>query len=562
MGKRRWLGLALFLLMAMLFLISNRGAYQSYFQDDELDNLSWAPSLPLSTFARGLATARFTSDNFRPVGHFYFWLAGRMFGLDFPKYVFPLHAIHLLNVWLLWLLIRKLGGSDFGACAGALLFAFHMAVFDIYWKPMYVFDLLCATFCLLALLAWVHGRWVWAFAAFWLAYKAKELAVMLPFVLACYEYWLGKRRWKPLLPFFAVSLTFGLQGLLLNPYRGGDYAFRYRPWDLLVAARFYADRILLLPMGGLVAVLVPAFVRDRRVWLGIAALLLFFVPLAPLGGRLYGAYCYVPLIGCAVALSGVADRGHRVFVAIFLIFWVPFNFIHLRLNRRQALVVAEGNRRYVTAVRDFAFAHPGTRQFLYDGRPFALRPWGIQGALACAYGTHPVTVYGMEDKGAQAVLQGREAAAVLNWDPRSSRLAIVSRDPGAHDAAFIDMNLLTPIWQLERGWFALEDGFRWTRPAATARLYRPPAARRFELTVNMSPDMIRERGGAEVRVFLDQVMLGSRRITSPGWQKAGWNFAPGGPATAEVRLEADPYHPSNGDPRTLGIAVVSFGFVE
>ena len=50
---------------------------------------------------------------------------------------------------------------------------------------------------------------------------------MLPAVLACYEWWLGERRWKRLVPFLLVSLSFGLQGLLLNPSQDHDYAFRF-----------------------------------------------------------------------------------------------------------------------------------------------------------------------------------------------------------------------------------------------------------------------------------------------------------------------------------------------
>ena len=58
--------------MAALFLIANRGAYKGYFQDDELDNISWAPTLSAGTFAEGLLTPKFLSGNFRPTGHFYF----------------------------------------------------------------------------------------------------------------------------------------------------------------------------------------------------------------------------------------------------------------------------------------------------------------------------------------------------------------------------------------------------------------------------------------------------------------------------------------------------------
>jgi hypothetical protein len=562
MLKRRWMGTGLFVLLVVLFLIANRGAYKGYFSDDELDNLSWAPGVHISEYARTLVTPQFIPGNFRPVGHFFFYLAGKSFGLDFPKYVFPIHALHLLNVWLLWFLIRRMGGSAFAAGAGALLFAFHMAVFDLYWKPMYVFDLLCATFCLLALLAWVHQRWVLAFVAFWLAYKSKELAVMLPLVLACYEYWVGKRNWKPLAPFFAVSLSFGLQGVLLNPHQRGDYAFSYKPEDLWQTVNFYSDRVLLLPKAGFAMLFVPAIVRDRRVWFGIATLLLFFFPLAFLPGRHFGAYCYVPLIGAGIALSGIADRGHRLFVTIVLLCWVPFNYIHLRLNRRQELAVAANNRRYVTAVQKFAALNPGIDSFIYDGRPFALRPWGIKGAVAYAYGTTAVDVYGLEERGAQRMLRGNGPLALMSWDSSVNDLAIVARRKGVDDAAFIRMDRFTPLWQLDDGWFGLESGFRWMKPVATAHLERPAGARRFALKVNIGPDMIRDMGGTEVRLFLDRVALGSRRFAANGWQQAAWDLPPGTAGRVNVRLEATPYHPSNKDPRALGVAVGEFGFVE
>src|SRR5207247_9696277 len=111
-----------------------------------------------------------------------------------------------------------------------LFFAFDMAVFDFYWKPMYVFDLFCATFSLAATLLYTRRRYVLSFVAFWLAYKSKELAVMLPLALACYDFWLAeKKSWKPLIPFFVVSLSFGLQGPLLNHHPDNGYTFRFTP---------------------------------------------------------------------------------------------------------------------------------------------------------------------------------------------------------------------------------------------------------------------------------------------------------------------------------------------
>lgn len=555
----RGAGALLFLVMALLFLVANRGAYEGYFQDDEFDNLSFAPHVSLPVYAKSLLTPRFIPGNFRPVGHAYFGVMGRLFGLDFPRYVWPLHLIHFLNVWLVWLLLRRLGGGPWAAGAGALLFAFHMAAFDVYWKPMYVFDLLCATFTLACLLFWIRGRWLLSFAAFWLAYKSKELAVMLPAVLACYEYWLGGRRWKRLAPFFLVSLSFGLQALVGARHEDNDYSFRFRPWAVAQTVSYYAGRLGLFPYAGLLLLPLPFLFRDRRVWFGIAAMLLFFFPLAFLPGRMFSAYCYVPLIGVAVAASAIAERP-RLAVALFFLAWIPFNYAHLKRNRRQALAIADENRRYTAAVADFARSAPDMRQFIYDGRPANFHPWGIRGALNWFYGREDVRLSGAEDPEAREMLRGAAPLAVLSWDPRGA-LTVTARAAGAPDASFIRMDRTTPLWQLDEGWFQLEGGYRWTRDRATARLRRPPGARAFQLTVNVGPEHIRIMKRTEVRLFLNGRPAGSRTFTRNGWQTVRWRLEAAAPGPVEVRFESDPFHPS-GDPRALGVAVVSFGFVD
>ena len=115
--------------MALLFFIANRGAYQGFFQGDELDSLSWAPQIPAADFAKDLVNPVCNARNFRLVGHLYFRIMSRAFGLDFRDYLLPLRLLHLLNVWLLWLVLRNVGASPFAASAG-----------DVYWKPMYAFD--------------------------------------------------------------------------------------------------------------------------------------------------------------------------------------------------------------------------------------------------------------------------------------------------------------------------------------------------------------------------------------------------------------------------------------
>ena len=178
----------LFLAMCALFLISNRGAYRGYFHDDDLDTISWERYAPTAGFVQVIFSPYFQINNFRPAAAVNYQLLEKQFGLSFPPHVVLIHALHLLNIWLVWLLARRLGADIFGASAASLFFGFHMASFDIYWKPLFMFDLECATFCLLSLLFYTQRRFVLSFVAFWLAYKCKELGVMLPAVLVVYEF--------------------------------------------------------------------------------------------------------------------------------------------------------------------------------------------------------------------------------------------------------------------------------------------------------------------------------------------------------------------------------------
>jgi hypothetical protein len=558
----RWIGLALFLALALLFFIANRGASQGFFQGDELDSLGWTPQIPAADFAKDLVNPVYNGRNFRPVGHLYFRIMSGAFGLDFRPYLLPLHLLHVLNVWLLWMVLRSLGASPFASCAGALFFAFHMAVFDVYWKPMYAFDLFCATFCLLSILFWIKRRWVLSFLAFWLAYKSKELAVMLPAVLACYELWYGKRQWRPLIPFLLVSLSFGLQGIFRNPNQNNDYAFRFTPAAVAASVKFYAGELFGVSLGGFALLALPAVRRNRRVWLGVAATLLFFVPLVFLPGRLFSAYWYVPLIGAAIALSSLAETHYgRVAAAVFLAAWLPWNYLDLRDYRRQKLAEDADSRDYVTQLRASAASIQGIPTFLYQGLPPAFPPWGAAGALRYLLPDMNVKIYPMDDSAAKTLLQS-PAIATLVWVQGNRKLWITAHNPQTPDSTYIMMNEITPVWQLTDGWFGLEEGFRWAAPHATARLYRAQRATQFEAVLNIGSQLLAALGHTDFSARLNGVPLGTARFAELGIHAVRWPLPPGPPGTVDVEFQSDPpYRAPGNDPRTLGAAVVSFGFL-
>ncbi len=560
---RRLAGPAAFLALALLFLVANRGAYQGYFQDDELDNISWTRAVPAHGFAAALTSPEFYENNFRPVGHFYFHLMERVAGLEFPPYVGVIHALHLLNLWLLWLLLRRFDLPAAAAGAGVLFFSFHMALFDAYWKPMYVFDVLCATFSLLTLLFYRQRRWALSLAALWLAYKSKELAVMLPAVLAACEYWFGeesgRRRWLRLAPFFAVSLCFGLQALLFRPESGNPYAMSLS-WSALSATiPFYAHRVLLIPYAGLALLALPVVARDRRLWLGLFGFLALLAPLLLLPGRLYSAYLYLPAAMLALALAAASVRVPAPALAALFLLWLPFNYLRLRELRRAALTVADENRAYTQALLKSVEPLAATRLFVYDGAPSAMNRWGVEGILRYAY-REQVGLYALDEPLAPEKIRSADAA-LLVWDAPSRVLSVVPKRAGEPLASFIRMTPETPVWQLREGWHGRSGYFRWIRPSASATLYRPEEARQFEVVVNAGPDYLRIVGRVSLEVTLDGRVIGRREFHQPGWHAVRWDLAPAPPGEVLVGFRASPpCCPGDPDPKALGIPIGAFGF--
>jgi hypothetical protein len=421
-------GLLAGIAIAIVFIGLNHSAYDGFFQDDELDNLQWAPSRPALTFVKGLLDPRFQRDNFRPVGHLYFALMGRNFGLDFPPYMTPIFAIHLLNALLLYFLMRKLGIEQWCAMAAAAFFTLSATAFDAYWKPMYVFDLLCTTFSLVSILLYSCRRWVLSFIAFWLAYKAKELAVMLPAVLALYEYWFGERKFRVLIPFGLVALSFGIQGIMLNPNQNNEYTLRFTFAALRYTAPFYAHRFLMFPLSGCF-LLALAFLRDRRIWFGLAAMALVMVPLIFLPGRLFEAYTYLPLACATIAMAAAAWRWTPAWAWIALAIWMPFNLVHWRAERRAKLALDDRVFSFVDTLEKFAARNPEILTFVYDGIPDGFHDWGAAGAWSIAH--HQIdlhALYVLWPEGKKA-LAGR-TVAFGSWDDRRAQLIVSVRPPG------------------------------------------------------------------------------------------------------------------------------------
>lgn len=565
--KYKLLAAALLLGALLLFTIANRGAYRDYFQADSLDNLALMQSLPYHELYRPLLIPKVEFDNFRPIGMVFFKLMGRWFGLWFPPYVAALQILHIVNVGLLIWLMRRLDLGFVAACAGGLFFAFHMALFHVFWEPMFAFDLICGLLCLLSLLAYVDGRWIVSVLLFWLAYRAKENAIMLPAVLAAYEWLLGNRKWKRLIPFFALSLVLGVQALMNNAVRDSAYTLKFDPVNVWKCIAFYSTQVLLIPYAGLLLIAALAFVRNRRMWFGIASFCILIVPMLLLPGRLFSAYMYVPLIGIAICVGVLAQWNPKPVLAILLALWIPWNYVNLRWMRKEELARADKARIYVATLVKAAQRYPGIRTYLYRDKP--MEWYAIRAVVSLVRpGGKEVKALAMGDPEASKALQS-EPVVVLDWQPVPlPGFAVAS----AHtretpDTSYIVMDRATPVWQLERGWDLGEDGpYRWIEPIATARLTRPPNAKQFELTVNIFENFFKYVSRGHVRVSLNGPTgnahaIGERDFDRPAVEVVRWNLdnAPAGPVT--VTFETQPGFRTEADGRLFGLSVGNFGFL-
>lgn len=430
-------GALLLCAFTVTFLLVNWGSFQGYFQDDDLDNITWAPKLRTVDYLEPLWQFRYEKSNFRPVGHYFYHVMERVAGMDFPRWLAAYNLLHLINVCLLWLSLRRLRFDPWAASAGTLAFALHFAVFDAYWKPMFVFDVTCCLFLLAAFLAYSYNHWLLGVLLFYLAYRGKELAILFPVVLLIYQgLFRSLRQWWRTTPYFALSAWFGIKALLWQHYLSqhpeeSTYRLSLTLKSVWHVTRFYIDQTALLSFGGFLLLVLLVRVRDRRLLFGFLTLWLLLFPMLLLPGKVLSIYLYVPLIGFAIIMAAVAQHYGRGFTAAFMAVWLCLVLYHVRPYRAVELANARDNRNYVADLDRTVLSLPRAKEFLFQGRPEALHPWGISGAIEDVARQHGViwTEHEVRDYRA-AKDSGRQPPipwVLLIWDPQTHHVQVIPK---------------------------------------------------------------------------------------------------------------------------------------
>lgn len=326
--------LACIALVAWVFLLY-RDSFAVYFLNDDFTWLRHSSAGPLRTLS-----AVMQEYSWRPLAQLWFGLNYAAWGLNPFGYHLSILAWHALAACTLYAIGTHVAGRPVGAVAAAAFAAHPLHVESISWTSACA-HVLCNTFCLLAILAflrWRAGRGpvFLVFLAHALALLTLESAVILPLLVAATDLLIpgkavGSRRhlYAGLITvsaglfllrraFGPATMSVGVVGF--DPRLGASVS-QLVGWVLTRVGAAGAP-LLTLPAGAawiawpfifLLAVIAVYLWRRRQplmvwglVWVGIA--------FAPFSLMLFGPLprdMYLPVAGFGLLLAGVALAIHR-----------------------------------------------------------------------------------------------------------------------------------------------------------------------------------------------------------------------------------------------------------
>jgi hypothetical protein len=335
------------LFIAGFFLFFTWRGLLLYYSGDDLMNLYGYWSKPVSALVKG--NVFFWTPYYRPFGGIIYRTLFAIYGFNpFPLYV-VFYTAMLLNLWLAYLVFKRIGGSrEIGAIA-TLLYAFHGKFDYLYYNAGSMYDVFCFLFFFLALLIYLSARLQGRFLGVWrtlgflaclvCALNSKEMAAALPVIVLLYELifhppdlrniralirWCFREGRMALFGALCVLIylpaKLGSNGLGTDPAYVPNYTWARWIGDTgtYLAELLYrnssttplgvAPLTLLGVLGfyGLLAA-IALWMRSRVLWFG---LLFFFITLLPVSfipARL-GFVLYLPLAGIALYLAACLVR--------------------------------------------------------------------------------------------------------------------------------------------------------------------------------------------------------------------------------------------------------------
>ncbi len=322
---------ALAMLAAYFGATSWHGLFAYFTQDDAGNLLTMHQCFAHSAWFQAGSALLVVTPAFRPLGGLFYCALYRLAGFHPLPFRVVCLALMLVNLWLVFFLLRRLTASSAAALLGALMLAHHPLVLELLYSSGTIYEILCFLFYFLALdryFAWRReGPLSWKRAAALVALTgcaldSKEMAMTLPAALLLLEwvYFRPAVSWRgPLATAALVLPAIAIKVLTVNPLSNDPAYSGHSLHALLENLRAYQGFLLYqdlfggrLPVAGLLglwaAMAAAAFLlRSRPMRYGLGFLLVSMLPIVLIARR--GGYLlYLPALGWALYASTLFIR--------------------------------------------------------------------------------------------------------------------------------------------------------------------------------------------------------------------------------------------------------------
>jgi hypothetical protein len=416
--RRLWAPLAAVLSIAVYFVVLTKDAFFSYFNPDSCMNIYRSWSFPVPALVKANLLFFLNSDFYRPMGSVWYRAIFDFAGFNPVPFVVLNLLVLAANIWLTYLVCRRLTDSTEAGALAALLIAYHGGFAPLYFDLGYAYDVLCYFFYFSALLFYIRIRsrgrtlnwWqlIACSALYICALNAKEMAVTLPVVLVLYE-WFYQRmplrkvwRWsiasgRGVLAIGLLTLVFVIgrsvgNGLLTNP--------AYQPvfsWNSFMAtSRSFFQQLFFrnesVSSAAVVTVWIVLFAiawaaKSRALKFAWLFLMLTVIPIAFIQPRGAPQY-YIPYFGWVLYVAAALVEGTRRLlarlpratwlqpvcsVALFLVVGTAMYFLNARIGWANVTTVSqegELSRSVVEQVHDLQPSLRRGSKILFRDDPF------------------------------------------------------------------------------------------------------------------------------------------------------------------------------------------------
>lgn len=327
------------LIAAYFFALTWRGL-TAWFTGDDLANIQFLHGFGQRPFAMLLVhSAVVLTPEYRPLGGVVYRILYAVFGLEPLPFRLFCYACMLLNLFLARKLFYAITESGTVAVLGTLVFAVHTSMGGLYFNTGTLYDILCFTFGVSALLFYIGlrrkdeipaGRNLTIFLLlFCLALDCKEMAVTWPLMLLLYERIFHRRavshssatkrlaRLTPIAISAVIALLYGLvktqvpNQMSITPayipqlsfgFVAGEFNHYYA---MLLWGRPVRTDALLASLT--VLLILGVVLRSRGMIFGLLFANFALLPLSVIPGR-SGFAWYIPYLGWALYAGGFLSR--------------------------------------------------------------------------------------------------------------------------------------------------------------------------------------------------------------------------------------------------------------